>query len=498
MAAWPEAGTGPLLPVLTGLAAVIAVAGMVSLVLRFLRQDAAGRAQIKWLVWAVTVVLVREAVQGALPRALAVTGLTVLPLLLPVAVGLAVSRFRLYDVDLVLSRTATYAVLTALLTAGYLGASLALGVRSDAGRGYGALGTLLVVALVATPLRVVLQRTLDRWLLGDRSPQVAVGRLTRRLRDTIAADTVPSSVVRTVRESLRVPYARLAVADEEDLPLLAVEDGRPGPATDIPVSYAGRRVGTLTVGWRTLQEPLGDAELRMLRTLSEAAAPALDGLLLAAELRRARQRAATAREEERDRLSRDLHDGLGPTLAGITLGLDAVRNFVDEGDRTRAGQAVDRLRELASGATDDIRSLVRGLGPGALEAVGLVETIQRHARVAAAGIEVHVEVDGDLAALPEAVEVAALHIALEALTNVRRHSAAHTCWVRLARRGEQLEVRVDDDGRGPVAAPAPGGLGRSSMRTRAEELGGTSSWGASPRGGVSVQATLPVAAVVRG
>lgn len=492
--AWPGAGTGPLLGVLTGMVAVTALAAVASLVLRYRRQDSEGRAQIRWLAWAVVVVLVLEAVQPALPRPLATTALVALPLLLPVAVGLAVSRYRLYDVDLVLSRTATYAVLTALLTAAYLGATLALGLRADDGRAGGTVVVLLAVTLVATPLRALLQRTLDRWLLGDRSPHAAVGRLARRLHDTLAPDSVPAAVVRTVRESLRVPYARLVVAGEGDVPLLAVESGRPGPAAEVPLRYAGRDVGVLTVGQRTPREPLDEADLRMLRTVAEAAAPALDGLLLAAELRRSRQRAATVREEERDRLHRDLHDGLGPTLAGIALGLDAVRNHVDEGDSARAAQAVDRLRELASGATDDIRSLVRGLRPVSLENVGLVETIQRHARLAAAGVQVEVEVVGDLTDLPEAVEVAALHIALEALTNVRRHSGARTCWVRLARSTERLEVHVDDDGQGP-GGEASGGIGRASMRERAAELGGASSWGVSPRGGVAVRASLPLATV---
>lgn len=487
---WPGVSAGPVLPALTAAVAVAAVAGVASLVVRFRRQDETGRAQIKWVVWAVVVLLVFQPLHTALPRAVAGAGLAVLPLLLPVAVGLAVAKFRLYDVDLLISRTASYVVLTALLAVAYIGLSVALGSRDGLDRN--AVAAVAGVALVAAPLRSFLQRRVDHWLLGDRSPHLAVGRLTRRLQDTMAAEDVPAAIVRTVTEALRTPYTRLDVGEPGQPPLLTVEHGAPCRGTQLPVTYAGRTVGNLTVGWRSPRDPFTASETHLLRSLTEAAAPALEGLLLTAQLRRARQRTVVAREEERARLHRDLHDGVGPTLAGITLGLDAVRNLVTQQDQEHALQALDRLRELAAGATGDVRGVVDGLRPPALDEHGLVDAIRRHAEVAAADLLVHVHVDGELDDLPDAVEVAALRIALEALTNVRRHARAHNCWVGLVREGMQLRVEIEDDGVGPSNS-GRAGVGLQSMRERAEELGGASDWGPGARGGVAVHVTLPLA-----
>lgn len=469
---------------------VLAVLGLVSLVVRFRRGGPVERAQIKWVALAVAALLVWEPVQSLVPRPVAAAGLALLPLLIPVAVGLAVVRYRLYDVDLVISRSASYVILSAVLTGVYVGAALVVGERS-AGVDRLAVATVLFVALVAAPLRGYIQGHLDRWLLGNRSAHLAVRRLAGRLQGTIAPDEVPDAVVRTVVESLRLPYVRLVVGHPDAAAMITVASGRPRPGTDLPVTYAGRQVGVLTLGRRGPREPLAAPELQLLRTLVDAAAPALDGLLLTADLREARQRTVLAREGERKRLHRDLHDGLGPTLAGIALGLDAVHNLAERQDLAGVLSTLDRLRTLAHDATADVRTVVDGLRPPALDERGLVDAVRRHAEVVTAGVQVEVCVDGDLADLPDAVEVAALHIALEALTNVRRHAAAGHCWVRFVRSGQELRVEVEDDGAGPPAEIRPG-VGVRSMRERAEELGGRSVWTRSPHGGVAVRASLPL------
>jgi signal transduction histidine kinase len=223
----------------------------------------------------------------------------------------------------------------------------------------------------------------------------------------------------------------------------------------------------------------------------------LDGWLLTTELQRSRERVVQAREEERLRLHRDLHDGLGPTLGGLTLGLHAARNVVRT-DPARAESVLERLSELASEATGEVRVLVDGLRPVALDALGLVGAIRRHTDLGEAGVAVHVHAD-DVADLPPAVEVAVLRIVLEAVTNVRRHAHASRCEVRLTRDpGGMLTVVVEDDGRGLDGGNggAAGGVGLESIRARATELGGAVAFGRSPLGGTRILARIPVASTV--
>jgi signal transduction histidine kinase len=209
---------------------------------------------------------------------------------------------------------------------------------------------------------------------------------------------------------------------------------------------------------------------------------------LNAQLSRSREQLVSAREEERRRLRRDLHDGLGPTLAAIGMQLAAGRALVDRPEELRALHV--ELQEQTRQALADIRRLVYDLRPPALDELGLAPAIARQGQ-RFAGLAVDVHADGDLAGLPAAVEVAAYRIATEAITNAARHGEARTCSVRLSRKGA-LDLEVIDDGTG-LSQVARGGVGLSSMRERAAELGGTCEIGSAPGGGTLVRARLPVA-----
>ncbi|WP_420121888.1 sensor histidine kinase [Nakamurella sp.] len=237
------------------------------------------------------------------------------------------------------------------------------------------------------------------------------------------------------------------------------------------------------------------------------AAIAVRSATLARELQLARERLVLAREEDRRRIRRDLHDGLGPALGGVALRLDAAGNAIGtDPDRTR--QLVRQSRQDVTDALADVRRLVHGLRPPALDDFGLVAALEHQVEAASAVLDVELDVGlgagrpaeggpdasgaGALAALPAAVEVAAYRIVSEALTNVVRHAAATTCRVGLTVEAGALRIEIADDGRG-IPADAVAGVGLRSLRERAEELGGTCDVHCPPAGGTVVQAWIPIA-----
>ncbi|MEU3455839.1 sensor histidine kinase [Micromonospora sp. NPDC006766] len=211
------------------------------------------------------------------------------------------------------------------------------------------------------------------------------------------------------------------------------------------------------------------------------------------DLRRSRERVILAREEERLRIRRDLHDGVGPALAGITLGLEtAVRRIGQDGP---AVALLARLHDECAACVEEIRRIVTDLRPPALDQGRLVDALRRHADVLNAPAESPVVLvegqDDGLPPLPAAVEVAAYRIALEAMTNAIRHSGGRTCRVCVSSR-DGLRITVHDDGTG--TPPARVGLGLASMRERAEELGGSCTVTFRQGEGTSMEAVLPVMA----
>lgn len=424
---------------------------------------------------------------------------TLFMLLVPLSVAGAIMRYRLWDIDFVVNRALVYGALTAgtvglyALVVGSLGALL--GARGDA------VAPVLAAALVAVlfaPLRERLQRGADRLMYGERDdPYAAVSRLGRRLEASLAADAVLPTIVRTIREALRLPYAAVALRDGAAGYAVAAEDGK-SAASPIswPLVYRHETVGRLLVAPRAGEAALSPADRHLLSDLARQAGVAVHAVRLTEELQGARERLVSAREEERLRLRRDLHDGLGPQLAGLTFGLTAARNLLAGAlaGRPDADEMLASLKDQAREAALDVGRLVRGLRPPALDQLGLMGAVREAAGslTSASGPEVAVQAEA-LPPLPAAVEVAAYRIAQEALTNVVRHAEAKTCRLRLrlALRAQALELEVEDDGLG-LSEGLRTGVGLLSMRERAEELGGTLWVGEGPLGGTRVLARLPL------
>lgn len=486
---------------------LVAAAGF-SLVLRFIHATGLERQQLKWLVAAclfvIAILAITVALEALAPRSVTTLGsFARLPLyasvcLVPISVAVAILHYRLYDLDLLVNRTLVYGTLTVAVIASYVG------VVSYVGSLFRSTDELVlslvatgVIAVVFQPLRERVQRTIDRLLYGRRhEPYAVLSGLGRRLETTLASDALIEAVVGTVRESLQLSYAAIALRFGDDTAVAAASGVPTAAPLRFPLTHQGEVVGELLLSPRRGEE-LTSTDRRLLDDLARQAGVVVHAVRLTSELRQAnahlraaREQLVSAREEERRRLRRDLHDGLGPRLASLTLRLEAARDgLVHEPE---AATLLGDLAERTRAAIAEIRRLVADLRPAALDDLGLVAALAEAAAEYERLGRLRIRVDGPgLPALPAAVEVAAYRIALEAMTNVVRHASAQRCVVSLAIDASgRLLLDVQDDGCG-ISYGASGGVGISSMRERAAELGGSCSVGPSP-GGTRVTAVMPL------
>jgi len=419
---------------------------------------------------------------------------------LPICMGIAIVRHRLYDIDFLINRTLVYGALTAsvagiyVLVVGYLGALFQTG------------GNLLisllatgVVALLFQPLRERLQRAVNRLMYGERDdPYAVVSRLGQRLEAILAPEAVLPTIVDTVREALKLPYAAIALPRDGNCFEVVATSGEKSPADPLvlPLSYGGESIGELLLSPRAPGESFSTSDRRLLDGLARHAGVTVHGVRVMADLRRSRERLVLAREEERRRLRRDLHDELAPTLAALGLSAATVGELIPT-DPKEAAFANEKLRSAIRATVGDVRRLVYDLRPPALDELGLIEAIRERASryygVGDEGFRATVEAPDELPPLPAAVEVAAYRIVQEALTNVSRHARASACTVRLActdSPSQALTIEVTDDGVGLPDTPQ-GGVGFSSMCERAAELGGECEIARSWPSGTRVFARLP-------
>jgi signal transduction histidine kinase len=498
---WPTVQVAVIVPII-----LLALARFVAVALR--TRDARDRAKLRWawlgFAWGLTMGLVffmlPELLVGRplLPESW--IGLAALPV--PLALAAAILRDHLFDIDVVVRRAFVYGTLTLGVIATYVlvVAAISALVGSDHGPGVELLATG-VAALIALPLRDALQRAVNRMLYGERDqPWRAMRRLGQRL--DLAADparTFPA-IVETVAEALRAPYVRLDVVDEVGRAEVAAEHGAEAASTvDVPIDHGPDRVGTLVLAVRTGEQGYRADEIELLGDLARQAGAAIHALRLRADLARSHERLLVAREEERRRLRHDLHDGLGPSLAAIGMRAEASAELI-ESDPAAARALLDDLGSDVQTTLADIRRLVDGLRPPALDELGLVGSIRQQAErldaTTSRGVGVAISVTSTpdpLPELPAAVEVAAYRIAIEALTNAVRHAEAATCRVALTIRDTSiLAIEVVDDGQGLPRGVARG-TGLESMEARAVELGGNLRVERRRAGGTRLVATLPVA-----
>ncbi|UWP84919.1 sensor histidine kinase [Dactylosporangium fulvum] len=462
---------------------------------RYRRATGLERTRMRWLVWAgvvdvlvmLSVLLLPTSVSGAgLFVAIAVTGF---------AIAVGVLRPRLFDIDRLLGGTVLYGALATIVVgvdAAVLALVAALPGVDRPGQGVALVG-LLVVLLVYGPLRNRLWLLVQRVVLGQRhDPYRVVSGLAEQLERSDSPEDQLLAVARSVAEAFRSPYVAVEVYRTGGT--LLAEHGVAPPETQmLPITYRDETVGRLILAAGDPRTVLSPKDEQLLADVVRQAAAAARSSYLAAELQRSRERLVGAREEERRRVRRDLHDGLGPALGGVALRIDTARNLLrGNGDAAaRADGMLRQAREDVATALADVRRLVHDLRPPALDDVGLAGAVGQLAeRLRTPAMATRVEA-ADLADLPAAVEVAAYRIASEALTNVTKHANATTCTVRFRRGDHTLVVEVADDGVG-IPAGIPAGVGLVSLRERAAELGGRCEIECPPAGGTVVRAHLPL------
>ena len=404
--------------------------------------------------------------------------------LLAAALTAAVLRKRLHEVDVVIHHAFVYSVLTGLIAGGYVAVVALLGSRGADLPPLGVGVVTAVLALLLMPLRERLQRLLDLAMYGDtRRPHVAVRRLAETVNDATTLEAVVSGLARTTAASLRAQWVEVEVEGHRSVHGTTTEDGE---RARLPLVSGDLQVGTLEVGFGRGRRP-GTGESALLVELADHGGRAVHAVLLSEALLTNRQLLVTAREEERSRLRRDLHDELGPTLAGLAMQLNGLQTVLREEPDT-AAERMARLEAVARQALDHVRRVSRELRPPALDELGLVGALELAAHDAGLSLTLDSTITDPLA---PAVEVAIYRIGSEALLNVARHAGTGEARLTLDRVEDDLVLSVQDDGRGSEDSPA--GVGTLAMRERAEELGGALSIRRPEAGGGTlVEARIPV------
>lgn len=447
-----------------------------SLWVRMRRAEGVERIQLQWLVLGGVILAV-----GGLPILPGEWGLSVGLLGLPVAIGIAMLRHGLFDVALTLNRALVFGLLTGLVVAAYALAIYGIQAVAPGSRW----GFLLVAAaaLLAAAARDRVQALVDRLLYGHRhNPYAVITRVGRRVAAASEPVEALARLVDGLRDALRLPYVGFTGDG------INVADGSPTHGVRVvPVEALGEPMGTLQVGLRAHDERWTAEETAAVEEVAARAGTLAYAARLVDDVAQSRRRIVTAREEERRRISADLHDGVAPALAGSALQLDSLARRLAQ-DPELADRAED-LRDRLRGTVTQLRALVHGLRPPVLDQLGLAGALRQ--LVSGHETPVCTAEIGDLDTPSAAVEVAAYAIASEAFGNALRHSAASRITLTAAAADGNLVLALSDNGIGLPGRPRAG-VGMVSMRERAVEVGGRLDLLETPGGGTTVHAVLPL------
>ena len=456
---------------------VISLAGTAYLFWRWNSESVARRRGLGWLtigqffmaVAFVPVVVPMPASFAEATVELSGVALIAAQAFLPAALLVVVLGQRLWGVDVAVSRATVWLVLTGLVVAAYVAIAWAgarIVPRNQELAGLVAVG---VVAVAGQPLRAWVQRRVDRLVYGvGADPARLLRSLGHRLNDANRENSSLESLVDGLRHSLRLGYVDVRSPGHV---VHASSGDSGGPTLEVPLVIDGRRAGVMHVAPR-MGERLDQRTEAVLGQLAGLVAVALELAQVNEDLEDTRDRLVEVRHEERRLLRRELHDGLGPALAGIGLGMAAIDNLKDTDPDAMAELLTDLRAELKR-RTEDVRAIARTLLPPALDdgdLRGALGTLAR--RLSTQGFDVRTQV-----AVPEDMEVrrqvAIYHIAAEAVLNAHRHAGATSCLISVESvGGDGVALTVTDDGHG-ISPGAATGIGLTSMRERAEELGGT-------------------------
>ena len=395
---------------------------------------------------------------------------------------------RQFDGNVLLYYTLMVLILCSYGVPVYMGITLLIPVTSNITAWV--LNTLAVMVLAATfkPIWNWTQPRVHHLVYAMDDPQLAIiGQMSDSLASTSPEDSMLSTIAETIARTVKLPYVQLETGSGTIAVYGAPVNG--GEVTRIEINYREASVGWLEVTSRLPNEPLTSSEYLLLNSLARQVGITLHAARLSEAVQASREQLVTTREEERRRIRRDLHDGLGPTLASLRMQLSAVRRMLRD-NPAQAEQLIDELRDDVSDATAEIRRLVYDLRPPMLDELGLIAAIKNF-KLADYTTQLEVIAPDPMPRLSAAVEVAVYRIASEAIHNVVKHAQATTCVIEVQVEADHLTLSVTDDGKHSLAGHASG-VGLQSMQERAAELGGTFSIQPTKAGGTRILVRLPL------
>jgi signal transduction histidine kinase len=503
----------------SGLALIISV---VALVVRLFRETGERRQQLKWVAYFAAPVAPAFAIHffnlavlnGAFPDFTKPIYIAIYLVGIPTAMAIAILRYRLYGIDVVISRTLVYGSLAAFITAVYVGIVVGVGTLVGSGGRPNLVLSIVATAIVAVafqPVRERLNRVANRIVYGKRAtPYEVLSQFSERVAETYAAEEALPRMARVLAEGTGADRAQVwlrtgtllrpaaawpeAEAPEEPVPVRG--DDLPHLPGDqaAPVRHQGELLGALTVTKRQ-GESLTPIEQKLLDDLAHQAGLVLKNVGLTAELlarledlRASRQRLVAAQDEERRRLERNLHDGAQQNLVAIKVKLGLAEALADK-DPAKARELVGQLKADTDEALETLRDLARGIYPPLLADQGLGAAL--HAQARKAVLPVEVDVDG-VGRYSQEVEAAVYFCVLEALQNVQKYAAATRATVRVRIDGGELRFEVEDDGKGFDPVTVKRGAGLTNMADRMDALGGAIELDSAGGGGARLSGHIPV------
>ena len=471
-----------------------AVASVVSLVRRFRRSHGEEREQLKWFVYAASLVLVTWIPSNFfLPLWFSIASGVAL-LALPLSVGIAILKYRLYDIDLVIRKTVVVGAMALFITLIY---ALIVGLGSQLF--HSSVPSFVAAAVLAIgfqPARDRARKLADRLVYGKRAtPYEVLANFSGRMGEAYAADDVLPRMAQVLAAGTgaEVAVVWLRLGDELHPSATFPADARPPthpPEDAVEVLHQGERLGALSVVMPA-SDPMNPARHKLVEDLAAQAGLVLRNVRLIEELRASRQRLVAAQDEERRKLERNLHDGAQQQLVALAVQLKLARTMLDR-DVTKAGELLDGLQAVAGDALEDLRDLARGIYPPLLADKGLPSALEAQTRRAAVPTTLHADGIGRYS---QETEAAVYFCVLEALNNVAKYAEANRADIELARLDEQLSFSVLDDGRGFDTSTTSYGTGLQGMADRLDAIGGRLSITSSPGSGTTITGRVPTRAV---
>ena len=481
---------------------------IVSMAVRYRRSQGDERQQLKWLLLAISL-LASSFIVGVPYWTLGGTGgsldfvenvLVAALVAIPVAIGVAILKFHLYDIDVVIKKTVVYAILAVLLFAiglplAWALAGLFVGAVGGEDDAYAYLGAGLLIGIAVWPLRRLAARIADRLVFGRRAtPYQVLSEFSGRVAETYAADDVLERMAQILGEALGADAATvwLRVDDrfrpEASWPADEPVDGTV-PASAVEVRHQGAVLGALSVRMPS-NDPMNPSKERLIQDLAGQAGLVLRNAALIEDLRASRQRLVAAQDQERRRIERNIHDGAQQQLVALAVKLRLADALVGK-DEERAHALLGELHGETSQALEDLRDLARGIYPPLLADKGLGAALESQARKSTMPVTVHPDGVGRYT---QGVESAVYFCCLEALNNVAKYSDASSVQIHLWQRDGELRFEVVDDGRGFDTTSKGAGTGLQGMADRLNALGGTFEVVSAPGAGTTVTGALPARA----